>query len=79
MKTVDISRLLGVTAELTLNSRIIIKKLLAAHRNEVHRGQVGSYLYNVNRQINLHVALKGYGIDTTNATYFEQVMSCIRF
>jgi hypothetical protein len=58
-----IARLLITYADLAMSEELEIRlhlllALSAAHTVEVKRGQGGSYLYDVNRQLNLAVAIR---------------------
>jgi hypothetical protein len=59
----DLADLLGIhaaeAADLSLSGRLkIIGKLKAARRVEIARGRAGSWLYDVNRHLNLCAALR---------------------
>jgi hypothetical protein len=59
----ELAHLLGVheaeAADLTLSGRLkIIAKLKAARTVEIARGRTGSWLYDVNRHLNLCAALR---------------------
>ena len=59
----ELAQLLGIreaqTADRTLSGRLkIIAKLKAARRVEIARGRSGSWLYDVNRHLNLCTALR---------------------
>ncbi len=59
----ELAQLLGIrgeeAADLSLNGRLrIIAKLKAARRVEIARGRSGSWLYDVNRHLNLCAALR---------------------
>ena len=59
----ELAQLLGIleaeAADLSLSGRLnIIAKLKAARRVEIARGRTGSWLYDVNRHLNLCAALR---------------------
>jgi hypothetical protein len=59
----ELAHLLGIheaeAADLSLSGRLkIIAKLKAARRVEIARGRAGSWLYDVNRHLNLCAALR---------------------
>jgi hypothetical protein len=59
----ELAQLLGIsevdTADRSLSGRLkIIAKLKAARRVEIARGRAGSWLYDVNRHLNLCAALR---------------------